>query len=338
MPPAEVNLHNLVCTEGAISTLRTEFDLRCEVWEENQEITGELTYNSMLFAQQTGDRLKAYYTSALSSIVEKENSLVKEVSLTNLQGTPTSMAVWHGDAKTYFRKPLHSLFETQVKCSPDATALIEDKLASRTISYSDLNNQANLVGRYLQHYGVQKGQTIGISMQRSIEQVVCLLAIIKAGCAYVPIEPGAPKERVEFILKDAMVGVTFTDQADNNLPDSAQVINIQDQWQNISKQPASNIDVTVNSNELFQVIYTSGSTGFPKGIRNAHKGAVNCIDWLQNTYPFAEQEVCCHKTSIAFVDSVMEIFAPLVYGKPLVLITDEVVRDSVAFIHALEAH
>ena len=230
------------------------------------------------------------------------------------------------------------MFEEQVQKTPLATALIEDGPDDRRMSFAELNARANQVADYLHQKGVCNEAPVAIYMQRSIEQIICLLAILKAGCAYVPIDVSNPEDRIRFILDDADVSIGFAGNALVTPSDQICWIDICQQREEIAQCCPDDANIDQPPEQLLQIIYTSGSSGTPKGVQNTHQGAVNCIDWLQTAYPFEPGEVCCHKTSIGFVDSVMELFTPLSNGISLVLIADHTLREPTALLQTLKTH
>jgi non-ribosomal peptide synthetase component F len=178
--------------------------------------------------------------------------------------------------------------------------------------------------------------------------VTALLAILKAGSAYVPLDPSYPPERLTFMLSDSKARVLLTQQALlRKLPSLAEtarrgvsgrachVICVDDIQLADAGLSAENLSVEVAAHNLAYVIYTSGSTGVPKGVLGLHQGAVNRLQWMWRVFPFGMGERCCQKTALGFVDSVWEIFGPLLQGIPLVLIPDEVVKDPDRLIQTL---
>jgi surfactin family lipopeptide synthetase C len=165
--------------------------------------------------------------------------------------------------------------------------------------------------------------------------LVAILGILKVGAAYVPLDPAHPQERRYFMLADAKVPVLLTQKnLLETLPEhSAKVVCIDTEWKEISRQSDRNPAVKVEADHLAYVLYTSGSTGTPKGVLGTYRGTVNRCFW--NPYLFIEEDICCQKTSLNFVDSVWEIFAPLLHGLPTVIIPDRAVKDINQFLQTL---
>ena len=218
-----------------------------------------------------------------------------------------------------------SLFEEQVE-TPDAAAVVFGK---ERLTYRELNARANKLAHYLQSQGVVAESRVGIWMERSLDMMVALLGTLKAGGAYVPLDPSYPQERLAFMLEDAQAPVLLTmEKFLEDLPAYAgHVVCMDKDFEAIAGGSEENPISDITADSAAYVIYTSGSTGTPKGVIGLHRGVVNRLSWMWRVYPFKDGEVCCQKTYLSFVDSVWEIFGPLLKGVPTVIIPEEVVKD-----------
>ncbi|XGV97452.1 MAG: amino acid adenylation domain-containing protein [Leptolyngbya sp. BL-A-14] len=218
---------------------------------------------------------------------------------------------------------IHLLFEAQVEKTPEAIAVIFE---NQTLTYQELNTQANQLAHYLIQQGVGAEVLVGICVERSLAMIIGLLGILKAGGAYVPLDPAYPAERLTFILDDTQVPVILTQaHLAANLPtSSANVICLDADWETIS-QTASENPTSENPIErssatnLMYVIYTSGSTGKPKGVMIPHAGIWNQLYWRQSTFPLTPSDRVLQSISFSFDPSVWQIFWPLAFGAQLVL-------------------
>src|SRR5262249_5039672 len=158
---------------------------------------------------------------------------------------------------------------------------------------------------------------------------VSLLAVLKAGCCYVPLDPSYPEERLSFMVEDSNARVVLTQQRlSGRLPNtSVKIVCVDSEQAELALQEQINPVRTTGPDDIAYIIYTSGSTGKPKGVAGRHRGAINRFSWMWKTYPFKLGELCCQKTSLGFVDSVWEMFGPLLDGTPALLIPDPVVHD-----------
>lgn len=224
---------------------------------------------------------------------------------------------------------LHHLFEAQAARTPEAAALIFD---DQILTYRQLNERANRLAHALQARGVGPEVLVGLCAERSFELIVGLLAVLKAGGGYLPLDPNYPAERLKFMLADTQAPLILT-QAHlvERLPEhTAQVLRLNEDF---AAFPATNPASPVTLDNVAYVLYTSGSTGTPKGVLGLHRVAVNRV--RHEPYPFEANEVLCQKTSLNFIDSIWEIFAPLTRGLATVLVPDQTLTDPPQFVELL---
>jgi amino acid adenylation domain-containing protein len=274
----------------------------------------------------------------LAGIVANPDQRLSRLPLLTADERHRLLVEWNDTTADYPRdSSLHALFEAQVTRAPDAVALVWQ---GEHVTYRQLNRQANQLAHHLRALGVAPEVAVGICLEHSPEMVVGLLGILKAGGAYVPLDPTYPKERLAFMLQDAQVPILVTQQRLlGRLPGSGtRVICLDADAEAIGHARVRNPNTGVQADNPAYVIYTSGSTGTPRGVLGRHRGAVNGISWLWRTYPFEAGEVCCQKTSLSFVDSVWEIFAPLLQGIRLVVLPDEALKDPHRLVQNLAAH
>ena len=221
---------------------------------------------------------------------------------------------------------VHELFEAQVRISPDATA-VEDERARA--SYAELNERTNRLARRLRARGVGPDVRVGVCMQRSVEMVVALLAVFKAGGAYVPLDPGYPAARMEYVLEDSAPVVVLTHGAvaadvresiARRVP-AIDVVADAAEWAAESGEDLARDGLLPT--HLAYIIYTSGSTGQPKGAMNEHRGVVNRLLWAQDAYALAPGDAVLQKTPFSFDVSVGELFWPLLCGARLVMARED---------------
>ncbi len=233
---------------------------------------------------------------------------------------------------------IHRLFERQVERTPDAIALVYE---GQQLTFRDLNRRANQLARHLRRLGVGPETLVGVGLERSPAMVVGLLGILKAGGAYVPLDPAYPAERLAFMLADARPAVLLTrEPLLARFPSYEQIVCLDTGWSAIAQESDEDTGEAgdIGGDNLLYALYTSGSTGQPKGVTGTHRAAINRFCWMWTTYPFEPGEVCCQKTSLSFVDSVWEIFGPLLQGIPSVIVPEALVRDPQQLIQTLAAH
>jgi amino acid adenylation domain-containing protein len=303
-----------------------KFDLSVEVWE-NSEFHCQFEYNIDLFERATIRRMLGHFENLLRAVVENPDLSLAKIPIMSVQERQQVLTDWNQTATDYSRDvPVHRAFESQVNRSPDATAFV---CAGKKWSYRQLNDEANRLADLLVEKGVRPGSLVGVFLERSAEMVVALLSVLKAGAAYVPLDPAHPLERLRFLIDDASLCSIITHSAIKNLlPENARnVLAFDTEGDGLSGEPTTNPSILVSSDQRAYIIYTSGSTGMPKGVEGTHRGAMNRFSWMWRSYPFRAGEVCCQKTNLGFVDSIWEIFGPLLAGIPNVILAPEAVRD-----------
>jgi surfactin family lipopeptide synthetase C len=297
------------------------------------ELTLKIIFDPSCFEDSAIARMLAHLQTLLEEMTLNPERKLSELSLLSAAERQQILVQWNDTQADYPKNSsIHELFAAQTKRTPDAVAAICE---NEQLTYRELNAKANQIAHYLQTIGVKPEVLVGICCWRSLEMLVAILGILKVGAAYVPVDPAYPQERRSFMLADAKVPVLLTQKnLLQTLPEhSAKVVCIDAEWQEISRQSDRNPAVKVEADRLAYVLYTSGSTGTPKGVLGTHRGTVNRCFW--NPYPFIEQDICCQKTSLNFVDSVWEIFAPLLHGLPTVIIRDRAVKDINQFLQTL---
>lgn len=203
-------------------------------------------------------------------------------------------------------KTIHALIEAAVARTPDQIAVLHE---DTSITYDELNSSANRLAHYLtDKYGIGPGKIAGVLVERSEKMIICLLAILKTGAAYVPIDPEYPEERISYIIADSKPDVILRDN------DLDPVILWSDQYSD------ANPDVQTDTSDLAYLIYTSGSTGRPKGVSLMHRNAVSFIDWCQQEFKEEVFDTVFAMTSYCFDLSIFEMFYTLSVGKQVLVL------------------
>ena len=230
---------------------------------------------------------------------------------------------WNDTAADYPKdKCIHKLFEEQADYAPDATAV---EFEGQRLTYRELNARANQLGRHLMSLGAGPEALVGICVERSIEMIVGLLGILKAGAAYVPLDPSYPSERLKFMIEDAQLSFMVTQEKYRESWQGSAIgrqpacVCMDRDWPLIQRQSPDNPEADCNSSNLSYVIYTSGSTGLPKGVAIEHRNTINLIEWAKKVYKADELAGVLASTSICFDLSVFEMFLPLTSGGKVIL-------------------
>ncbi|NJO31107.1 MAG: amino acid adenylation domain-containing protein [Richelia sp. SL_2_1] len=316
----------------------SQLDIFLSMSESEAGLTGCLEYNTDIFDSTTINQFINNFQTLLENIVVNPQQRLSELSLLTASEQEQLLFKLNQTRVDYPQDAtLHQLFEQQVEQTPDSLALISE---SEELTYCQLNHKVNQLVHYLQNQGVTRYSLVALCLESSIDMVVGILAILKAGGAYIPLDPSYPVERLNFMLADSQVSLLITKQEilEKISLSSAKTICLDIHKEKIGQESLENPISISEADNLAYIIYTSGSTGTPKGVQGTHRGTVNGLHWLWKTYPFSQGEVCCQKTAISFVDSVWEIFAPLLQGVPTVIISNATVLDSQLFIETLAHH
>ncbi len=278
-------------------------------------------YCSDVLSEAAVNQLLAQLNAIATSVSTQPEGALGEVSILSPQDLK-SFSEWNNTAQDYnAAQCLHHLVEQQASLAPDAVALAFEE---QSVSYQQLNARANQVARLLVEKGAKAGDLIGIMMDRSIDLVVSLVGIHKAGCAYVPLDPLYPADRLRYMVEDSGLTFLLTEvrHQDKLGPLSATVIAHDTLNAELGGYPNENLDIACSSDMLAYVIYTSGSTGKPKGVMVEHRSVVNFfigMDACIGTQPGTWLAV----TSISFDISVLELFWTLARGFKVVLYSEQ---------------
>jgi amino acid adenylation domain-containing protein len=298
-----------------------KFDLTLMAVEAQRSLLGAVEYDAQLFDAATIERFVGHFEALLDSIVVNADRGISELDLIREPERQQLLTEFNG---TYADYPdhacIHHLFEEQVERTPNAVALTYEY---DQLSLAELNRRADLLANYLRAFGVGPEVIVAICVEPGLEMVVGLLGILKAGGAFAPLDPGYPRQRLAFMLEDSGAAVVLTQRRLLEfIPEHNARSICLDDWELIARHSGSITLAEVTADNPAYVIYTSGSTGRPKGVMGLHRGAVNRFAWMWREYPFDADEVCCQKTSLSFVDSVWEIFGPLLQGKRIVIVPE----------------
>lgn len=294
------------------------FDCNMMVEDTGADLACALQYNTDLFDAATIERWIAAFRVLLAAAVEDADRPIAELPLLTDDEQSAMLELGRGRTLPRPETPLHRLIEAQVQRKPAAIAV---QFEDRALTYDELNRQANRLARFLRRRGAKADVPIAVCLERSTDMVLALLAILKSGAAYVPLDPDLPVERLEFLLADLSPPVVMTHERHRDLlpKTPAAVICIDADAGLWSDEDAANLSHAAGSDDLAYIIYTSGSTGQPKGCANTHRGIVNRLLWMQETYDLGAPDRVLQKTPYSFDVSVWEFFWPLMTGARLVV-------------------
>ncbi|HST61740.1 MAG TPA: condensation domain-containing protein, partial [Longimicrobium sp.] len=306
-----------------------KYDLTLNVMNYGDGFAGMVEYARDLFDGETMERFVRGFLLLLGTALDRPDRVVSALPLMVDEERADLLAAAAGPSVPVADVPLHAAFEAQAAYTPDATALV---FGTERVTYSELDARANRLAHLLRARGIGPDQLVAVLMERSVEMVVALYGILKAGAAYVPVDPEYPADRVAYMLADSAAALVLTQERwTGELADSVDAIAL-DAAGVLDGFPADRVaDADAAGTErLAYVIYTSGSTGRPKGAMNAHRGVVNRIAWMQDAFGLTAEDAVLQKTPFSFDVSVWEFFWPLAVGARLVIAPPGVHRDPVA--------
>jgi amino acid adenylation domain-containing protein len=297
--------------EGRTETAK--FDLTLFLTEEEGRLRGIFEYNTDLFEGSTMERMIGHWETLLEGIVANPDQRLSELPILTEDERHRLLVEWNDTKVDYPRDAcIHELFERQVERTPEAVAVV---FGGEKLTYRELNARANQVAHYLRGRGVGPEVLVGVCMERSLEMVVGLLGILKAGAAYVPLDPEYPKERLAFMIRDTGITLLMTHSGvAENLPGGIpELLRLDEEGEKLNGESKQNLAGSAGAGDLAYVMYTSGSTGTPKGVEVVHRGIVRLV--MSGSYArLGADETFLQLAPISFDASTLELWAPLLRG------------------------
>lgn len=282
----------------------------------------QLVYDEQRISLAAIEQLKTQLMLIMESLAATPAQGVTDIPLISDVMREQLLVTWNQTTTDYDNSQcIHQLFEQQVASHPNKTALVFE---DHTLSYQQLNDRANQLAAYLLDCGVGPDVMVGVNIERSLELMVATLGVLKAGAAYVPLDPAFPADRLGYMIEDAGMPVILTQQslADQLHTNDAKVVCIDSDWPGIAEFPATAVAANSTATNLAYVIYTSGSTGKPKGVMVEHRNAVNFFVGMDDRIPFDDNSCWLAVTSLSFDISVLELFWTLTRGLKVVIYKD----------------
>jgi aspartate racemase len=317
-PEGRITLGRNPADKLDVSTDTAKFDVTLSMMERGGELVGWLQCSSDLFERETIVRMGGHFIALLQGIVADPGRRLWQIPIMTGAEERELTTGWNATQSDYpSGMTIPGLFEEQARISPDAIALEDD---ARRVTYRELNSRANRLARFLRARGVGPESCVGVALDRSADLIAGLLAILKAGGTYVPLETSYPRERFSFILDDARVGLILTDSSRRDeVPfRSGGVICLDTEREDIGRESDDDIPAAGSPDALAYVMYTSGSTGAPKGVCVPHRGVVRLV--RSNDYAALNSgEVFLLFAPLSFDASTFEIWGSLLNGARLVI-------------------
>ena len=322
-----IDLPGLQFDEIEFETGLAKFDLTLEI----RELDGLYClweYSTDLFDHDRIERMAGHFETLLRGILAAPDSRLSELPILTSGERSRLLVKWNSTAASYPDNVcIHRAFEAQVVRTANSIAVRGE---DRDLTYRELNHEANCLANYIRKLGVQPRDCVGVAVERSVDAIIAILAVMKAGANYVPVDPRYPQQRIAYMLNDCGATVLITQhRLRSRLPEGTRrAIFLDRDRAAILSESCSNPSESVDCHDAAYTIYTSGSTGNPKGVVGTHRASMNRFAWMWKTYPFVDGDVCAQRTSLSFVDSIAEIFGPLLQGFSLFVIPDDTVVDS----------
>ena len=298
------------------------------------ELLLRINYDCNRFESATITRMLGHLETLLQGIVKNLQQKLWDLPLLTAAEQHQLLVEWNDTSCDYSKLCIHQLFEEQAELTPDKIAVVFE---SQQLTYKELNQKANQLAHYLQSIGVTKETRVGICLERSEKMLIGLLGILKAGGTYIPLDPAFPQERLTFMLEDSGVNFLVTESRETYpntvMRDSAigtslhNVINLDTDWELITRQPTHNLDFQADFEGLAYIIYTSGSTGKPKGVQILHRALVNCLESMQHHPGLSVNDTLLSVTTLSFDIAALELYLPLIAGACLAIASREIAID-----------
>jgi amino acid adenylation domain-containing protein len=316
-------------------TATVKFDLSIALQQHAGRIVGRWNYNSDLFDVATIRAMIGHFRNLLEDVVARPGSPLPELSMLGPEERRTVLEFAGSTANSANNECLHAWFEKQVERTPQAIAVVSE---SRRITYSELNQRANRLAHFLRSKAVGPDSLVGICLERSAEFVVAILGVLKAGGAYLPLDPAYPADRIDFMLADSRAHLVVTDSAlaQRLALVAGQAVCLDADAAEISHADDSNPTSMTQSDNAAYVIYTSGSTGRPKGCVVTHSNVCGLFRATESIYDFNHEDVWTLFHSFAFDFSVWEMWGAFLYGGRLVIVPYLLARSPQDFLKLLE--
>lgn len=299
------------------------FDLFLNVVETHDGLVLDLDYNSDLFDRETAERWLAHYETLLEGMAADPTRPVSSMPMLTDAELHRLTREWNGTEQDYPRDLCaHQLVEAQAGRTPDAVAVV---CAGRQLTYAELDAGANRVAHYLRRRGVSVGDRVAVCLDRSVDMLLAVFGVLKAGAAYVPLDPDFPRERIALVVEDAGPVLLLTQReiaARLGLP-AAKVVCIDAARPEIDRESATPPATAVTADDLAYVIFTSGSTGKPKGVQIPHRAVTNFLTSMARRPGMTAADTLLAVTTLSFDIAVLELYLPLTVGGRVVVATRE---------------
>ncbi|ETT36326.1 tyrocidine synthetase II, partial [Paenibacillus sp. FSL R7-269] len=308
--------------QGQMSSAACDADMLFTFTKKDQILEGTIQYNANLYKCDTILRISTHLLKALEAILCSPDTAILDTDILTFKEKQQLLYEFNDHTAIYSQEAtFQDLFEQQVKRTPLNTAVAQGNL---TMTYQALNQRANRLARTLRLMGVKRESIVGIMADKSMETIVGIMGILKAGGAFVPIDPGYPGERIHYMLEDSGAELLLTTEKVNVISDyNGRIVRLDDEY--LYNNDSSNLVSMSTAQDMAYVIYTSGTTGRPKGVMVKHCGISNLKTIFENDLGIYEKDKIIQFASFSFDASVWEMSMALLNGAELHLLSNEII-------------
>ncbi|HEX4045327.1 MAG TPA: amino acid adenylation domain-containing protein, partial [Gammaproteobacteria bacterium] len=332
-----LNLQSLKCEDIVINKETSTFDITFNIALNTSALFGDIQYNSTIFSREKIEKLLADFQAILKIMVSQPTQPIQSSKIINQQDFDIIMRHWNKTTKNYAHNQIHQLFEMQTKLSPSKIALF---YKDENITYQELNKRANQLANYINKKVNVKNKSlatiIGISVERSIDYVISMFAILKVGGIFLPLDPDYPFERLKYYINHSDLDFIICKSNNPHLKELevlSSLILLDQESQAIANENVVNSELKMN--ELCYIMYTSGSTGAPKGIMIKHTSVANLLFSMQEILCFSHADRFLSVTSINFDIFYLELLLPLISGATCILADQYSIKDTNLFLNLI---
>ena len=321
----DIKLNNITAKYYIPDAGISKFDLSIETIPSENGLDISFEYNTKLFDEGFIKDMSNHYLNIINAIIENADIKISEINILSIEEKNKLLYEFNNNKMDYPKKKnIVQLFEEQVDKYPNNVAVVFEE---KQLTYKELNEKSNSLACYLHGLDIPQSSIIPVVMNRSIDLIISIFAIIKAGFTYLPIAPDTPSERISYILENSNAKIAIINSNQNVLlGDNIQALDIESF--DFSKYCINNLNLDIQPQDLLYIIYTSGSTGNPKGVKICHNNLVNFVYSFNNLFEnITPNDKLLASTNISFDVSIFEIFMPLLNGASLYLYDEPTIND-----------
>lgn len=328
------DLKGLKCKPHKVEHILSKFDLTLYAFEGSDKTEFTIEYCTKLFKKETIERLKEHFINVLKGFVSGIDKKICEIDIMAQKEKEQILHVFNNTKADYpGNKTIIELFQEKAKTVPENNAVI---FKDKVITFSELDEKSNQVARILREKGVGPDTLVGLILERSLEMIIGIIAVLKAGGAYLPISPDYPEDRIRFLVEDSDVKLLLVQSRFMDMVSGIEAVNLEDKA--LYRASCQQLEIVAKPNNLAYVIYTSGSTGKPKGVMIENYSVINRLNWMQRMYPIGKGDVILQKTPYTFDVSVWELFWWSLTGAGVCMLEPGGEKDPSVIVAAIEKY